>query len=60
MQQYEDLLVDALLDRGFTVDEAMRLIDLQNRYERECREEEERMRFIQWMTRISGNITTDP
>ena len=52
MSQYEDLLIDALLDRGFTVDEAVRLIALQNRVERDRREEEERRRFAQWMARI--------
>jgi hypothetical protein len=52
MHQYEDLLVDVLLDRGFTVDEALHLIALQERIERERREEEERLRFVEWMTRI--------
>jgi hypothetical protein len=54
MNQYEDLLVDALLDRGFTLDEAERLIALQERVERERRDEEERRRFAQWMARIIG------
>ncbi len=54
MSQYEDLLIDALLDRGFTVDEAMRLIALQERVERERQEEEARRRFAQWMARISN------
>ena len=54
MNQYEDLLVDALLDRGFTVEEAMRLIELQDRVERERREEDDRKRFVEWMARISG------
>lgn len=54
MSQYEDLLVDALLDRGFTVDEAVRLIALQNRVEHDRREDEERRRFSQWMTRIAN------
>ncbi len=31
MSQYEDLLIDALLDVGFTLDEASRLIVLQQR-----------------------------
>lgn len=53
MSQYEDLLIDALLDRGFSVDEAVRLIALQNQVERERREEEERRRFAQWMARIA-------
>ncbi|MGZ3715022.1 MAG: hypothetical protein ACXVA4_06375 [Ktedonobacterales bacterium] len=52
MHQYEDLLVDVLLDRGFTVDEALRLIALQERFERERREQDERQRFVEWMTRI--------
>jgi len=56
MSQYEDLLIDALLDRGFTVEEAVRLIVVQERVERERREEEERRRFVQWMARIS-NVT---
>ncbi|HEV2404286.1 MAG TPA: hypothetical protein VGR88_02470 [Ktedonobacterales bacterium] len=54
MSQYEDLLIDALLDRGFTVDEAVRLIALQNRVERDRREEEERRQFAQWMARIAN------
>jgi hypothetical protein len=49
MNQYEDLLVDALLDRGFTLEEAMRLISLQDRLEREHRELEEQRRFAEWM-----------
>jgi hypothetical protein len=35
MRQYEDLLIDALLDHGFTVEEAERLVALQARVERE-------------------------
>src|SRR5262249_23626111 len=54
MNQYEDLLVDALLDRGFTVAEAERLIALQERIERERHEEEERRKFTEWMARITG------
>ena len=56
MHQYEDLLVDALLDRGFTVEEAERLIALQERIERERREAEERRKFAEWMERITGRI----
>ena len=33
MHQYEDLLVDLLLDSGFTVDEAIKLVALQTRLE---------------------------
>lgn len=50
--QYEDLLVDALLDRGFKLDEAMRLIALQERVERERHEEEERRKFVEWMLKL--------
>jgi hypothetical protein len=56
MNQYEDLLVDALLDRGFTVEEAERLIALQERVERERREAEERRKFAEWMERITGRM----
>jgi hypothetical protein len=59
MHQYEDLLVDALLDRGFTVDEAMRLIELQNRIERERREVEEQHRITQWLAQKSDNQISD-
>jgi hypothetical protein len=54
LNQYEDLLIDALLDRGFSVEEAVRLIALQERVERERREEEARRRFAQWMARIAS------
>jgi len=39
MRQYEDLVIDALLDYGFTLDEALRLLALQERVERERRDE---------------------
>lgn len=52
--QYEDLLVDALLDVGFSVEEALRLITLQERVERERQEEQERREFAEWMARISS------
>lgn len=39
MSQYEDLLIDALLDDGFTLDEALRLIALQDRYDSDRRAE---------------------
>jgi hypothetical protein len=35
MHQYEDLLVDLLLDSGFTVDEAVKLVALQTKLENE-------------------------
>jgi hypothetical protein len=54
MSQYEDLLIDALLDYGFTLDEASRLIALQDRWIDEQREEEERRQFVRWMNRLWG------
>ena len=33
--QYEDLLVDLLLDSGYTVDEALKLVALQTKLENE-------------------------
>jgi hypothetical protein len=59
MNQYEDLLIDALLDRGFTVEEATRLIALQERVEHERQEEDARQRFAQWMARISSIYTSE-
>ena len=35
--QYEDLLIDLLLDYGFSLDEATRLIQLRERVDRERR-----------------------
>lgn len=52
MSQYEDLLIDALLDSGFSLEEAMRLIELQNRIERERRRKREQGEFAQWLRRI--------
>lgn len=49
-QQYTDLLIDALLDEGFTVEEACRLIKLQAEHEeRQAREETNYHRFIRWL-----------
>jgi len=48
MRQYEDLLIDALLDYGFTVEEAQRLIALQVRIERDRRSEWERQ-MARWL-----------
>ena len=49
-EQYVDLLIDALLDEGFTVEEAGRLIQLQEQYEeRMAREETNHHRFIRWL-----------
>ncbi len=50
MQQYIDLLIDALLDEGFTVEEANRLIQLREEYEeRQATEETNYHRFIRWL-----------
>lgn len=54
MHQYEDLLIDALLDRGFSVEEAMRLIVLQEQIERERREEIERRYFARLLADIDS------
>ena len=48
MRQYEDLLIDALLDNGFTVEEALHLIALQERIERDRRQVWER-RMNEWL-----------
>jgi hypothetical protein len=49
-EQYVDLLIDALLDEGFTVEEARRLIHLQEQYEeRQVMEETNHHRFIRWL-----------
>lgn len=49
-QQYMDLLIDALLDEGFTVEEASMLIALRERYE-ECQATHitNHHRFIRWL-----------
>ena len=60
MQQYIDLLIDALLDEGFSVDEALRLIQLQEQYEERARlratQETNYHRFIRWLVE-QGRIT---
>ena len=53
-QQYLDLLIDALLDEGFSVDEALRLIQLQELHQeqqarRRATEETNHHRFIRWL-----------
>jgi DNA-binding transcriptional MerR regulator len=50
MQQYIDLLIDALLDEGFTVEEARRLIQLREAYEEQLAKQETNYhRFIRWL-----------
>jgi hypothetical protein len=49
-QYYVDLLIDALLDEGFTVEEACRVIQLREQYEeRQATEETNYHRFIRWL-----------
>ena len=59
MSQYEDLLIDALLDYGFTLEEASHLIALQDRWIAEQREEEERREFVRRMTRLWGAYSSE-
>jgi DNA-binding transcriptional MerR regulator len=50
MQQYIDLLIDALLDEGFTLDEAKRLIQLREIYEeQQATQETNYHRFARWL-----------
>ena len=50
MQQYSDLLIDALLDEGFTVDEAKRLIQMRETYEdQQATQETNHHRFVRWL-----------
>ena len=53
-QPYVNLLIDALLDEGFTVEEAIQLIQIQEQYEeqrkqRRAIEETNHHRFIRWL-----------
>jgi hypothetical protein len=50
MQQYIDLLIDALLDEGFTVEEASKLIQLREQHEeRNASQETNNHRFVRWL-----------
>lgn len=51
MRQHEDLLIDVLLDHGFTLSEAKNLIVLQERIERERRDEERKRGSKEWGSR---------
>ncbi len=55
MGQYEDLLIDALLDSGFTLEEACRLIALQERYEEEHPWRQEKRQLAEWIDLMGGN-----
>ena len=54
MRQYEDLLIDALLDSGFTLEEAFRLIALQERYEEEHSWRREERSLKEWLDLLGG------
>lgn len=54
MRQYEDLLIDALLDSGFSLDEALRLIELQNRVEHEREQPAEERVMRAWFESLGG------
>lgn len=54
MRQYEDLLIDVLLDCGFTLDEAFRLIALQERYEEEHSWQRETRQPAEWIDLMGG------
>ncbi len=60
-QYYVDLLVDALLDEGFTVSEASRLIELQEKYQQwqaaqESEYQRNRLSFVRWLVH-TGRLT---
>ncbi|MBO0778767.1 MAG: hypothetical protein J2P37_08055 [Ktedonobacteraceae bacterium] len=49
-QQYTDLLIDALLDEGFTVEEAQNLVRLQTKYEEQAVFEiTNHLEFARWL-----------
>jgi len=50
MQQFIDLLIDALLDEGFTVEEASKLIQLREQHDKQnARQETNYHRFVRWL-----------
>jgi hypothetical protein len=57
MQQYQDLLIDALLDQGFTLVEAEQLVALQARLEYEHVRISHQQEYERWM---SANQKTEP
>jgi hypothetical protein len=59
MRQYEDLLIDVLLDHGFTVTEAERLIRLQERVESERRAELRRAWLRDWPEHVNPRTMRD-
>jgi hypothetical protein len=51
MMQYRDLLIDALMDQNFTLDEAEQLISLRERLESQQRQEEAFRNFARWLVK---------
>jgi hypothetical protein len=51
MMQYRDLLIDALLDQSFTLDEAEQLISLRERLENQRLQEESHRNFARWLVK---------
>jgi hypothetical protein len=51
MMQYRDLLIDALMDQNFTLDEAEQLISLRERLERQQVQEEALRNFARWLVK---------
>lgn len=51
MMQYRDLLIDALMDQNFTLDEAEQLISLRERLERQQSQEEALRNFARWLVK---------
>ncbi len=49
--QYRDLLIDALLDKGFTVDEAEQLVSLRERIECQQAQEDSLRNFARWLVK---------
>lgn len=49
MQQFQDLLIDALLDQGFTLPEAERLVTLQAYTEVNRRREKQQLECFYWL-----------
>jgi hypothetical protein len=49
MQQFQDLLIDALLDQGFTLPEAERLVTLQAHMEGNRRREQQQLECSYWL-----------
>lgn len=46
---YKDLLIDLLLDKGFSVDEAEQLISLRERLDQQQAQEELHRNFARWL-----------